>query len=140
MGSSDGGTVKRLARMVVAAYALAILIAGLGPHCDWMFPSAQAANVQTDHSSHASAKHSDHSAPAKKSERDCAAMEMAKSVGPLPGVLTIASPDMWIATAVLPEPVRIHAPAIITTVEPRGPPRTTGGFAAIFASNHRLLI
>ena len=131
--------MKRVARMVVAAYALGILVASLAPHCDWMFPPAQAAAASSAHTQH-SADHSDHGTPAKKSDRDCAAMEMAKSVGPLPAVLTIAAPDVTMAAAILPQPPAFDAPVIVDAVQPRGPPRTSGGFAAVFASNHRLLI
>jgi hypothetical protein len=139
VGSSDSHDVKRLARIVVAAYALAILVAGMAPHCDWMFASAQAATANSGHAEH-DANSTDHTTPAKKSERDCAAMEMAKSVGPLPAVLTIASPDVTIAAAVVPETPTFDAPVIVDAVQPRGPPRTGGGFAAVFAANHRLLI
>jgi hypothetical protein len=125
--------------MVVAAYGLAILVAGLAPHCDWMFPSAQAATAHSAHAEH-DANATDHTAPAKNSERDCAAMEMAKSVGPLPAILSIATPDATIAAALLPEPPAFDAPTVIDAVQPRGPPQTIGGFAAVFASNHRLLL
>jgi hypothetical protein len=131
--------VKRVARIVVAAYVLAILVASLAPHCDWMFLSAQAATAHTTHAEH-DANAADHHAPAKKSERDCAAMEMAKSVGPLPAMLVVASPEVTIIAAALPEPLAFRAPTLGDAAQPRGPPRTSGGFAAIFASNHRLLI
>lgn len=131
--------MNRIARIVAVAYTLAILLAALGPHCDWMFPNAQAATAQLA-SMHHGENHADHHEPAKKSDRDCAAMEMAKSIGPVPAALTVATPDISIAAAVLPAPPLFNAPAIIDAVQPRGPPRTSGGFAAVFASNHRLLI
>lgn len=125
-----------LARTLVVAYTLAILLAGLGPHCAWMFSSAQAATVQATNGD----DHADHTGPSETPDRDCAAMEMAKSLGPVTAVFAIATPDFTVASAVLPEQRLFNAPEIVDAVQPRGPPRTSGGFAAIFASNHRLLI
>lgn len=125
-----------LARTLVVAYTLAILLAGLGPHCAWMFSSAQAATVQVTNGD----EHADHTGPSKTPDRDCAAMKMAQSLGPVTVVFAIASPDFSTAAGVLPEQPRFDGPEIIGAVQPRGPPRTSGGFAAIFASNHRLMI
>lgn len=129
--------VKPAARTLAAIYALAILVAGLSPHCGWMFARAEAAAVAAP--AHHHAGHAQ-KAPDKAPARECAAMELAKLVGPVPAIPGVAAPD---AVATLPsvpalEP-RLAVP-VRTIQAARGPPRTAGGFAAAYARNHRLLI
>jgi hypothetical protein len=82
----------------------------------------------------------DHHAP--PSEQDCAAMTLAKSVAPVtpkavaPAPLEMPMPAGPDATTLL-QPPRLAG----VSARPRGPPpRNCGGFPAIFARNHRLLI
>lgn len=131
--------MRRVAAIAAIAYALAILVAGLGPHCDWMFPSAQAAPVASAHAAH----EGNHLAPTPLNEppaQDCASMEMAKSAGPLPAALIVAAPDVMVLAAVLPDEPVAAGPSPAKILQARGPPRSRGGFAAVFATNHRLLI
>lgn len=139
MGSQHKADMRRTATIAVIAYALAILVAGLGPHCDWMFPSAEAAPVASAHAAHGG----NHAAPAPLNEppaQDCASMEMSKSAGPLPAALIVATPDITAHAAVLPDEPISAGPSPAKILQARGPPRSRGGFAAVFATNHRLLI
>lgn len=132
--------MTRIAPIAATIYALAILVASLAPHCDWMFPVESAPQVYaaaSEHGTHAT----DHGSSRPKPERDCASMEMAKSVAPLPAVLALAAPDV-VAMPVLAVPLQhgVASPQLMVLALPRAPPRTIDGFAAVFAANHRLLI
>lgn len=124
-------------RIMAAAYALAIVFAGLAQHCDWMFATgkAQAAVVH-----HGGDSHRGHHMPAKPAEPDCAAMALAKAVGNVPHSFGVAAPDIVTLHALPAEPVLLAGPVRALATHPRGPPRGGGGFAAVYASNHRLLI
>lgn len=131
--------MRRIAAIAVMAYALAIIVAGIGPHCDWMFPSAQAAPLVSAHAAHGG----DHAVPVPSNEppaQDCASMEMSKSTGPLPAAIFVATPDISASAAVLPDMPVSASPSPAKMLQARAPPRSRDGFAAVFASNHRLLI
>ena len=130
--------MKLWARMTVFAYVLAIVVASMAPHCDAMFSAPVQAQTVADDCDHDNTGESD---KPETSKRECASMAMAKSVGPLPG----ASFD-FIRTSVAVSAVSILQGSPLTlepaaVAAPRGPPPSSqGGFASIFASNHRLLI
>lgn len=130
--------MKLTARIAVTAYALAIVLASIAPHCAWMFASTVAASApMASHSEHTMA-HSDGDQHAPDGE--CASMAMAKSVGPLPATIALIAPDNVSVLAIMPTPAKVLVVQLTQAPRPRGPPRTSSGFASIFASNHRLLI
>ncbi|MCC6920135.1 MAG: hypothetical protein IT548_13105 [Alphaproteobacteria bacterium] len=129
--------MTRTARILAAVYALAILVAGLGPHCGLMFARADTA-VAAAADRHDC--HRGHAAKDRSPDRICAAMEMAKLAGPLPAVLGFSAPGV---VAILPPMPALQPAAAITPAavpSARGPPPAGEGFAAVFARNHRLLI
>lgn len=67
-------------------------------------------------------------------------MEIAKSVAPLPVILALGAPDVVALPALATPQQSLASPQVIALALPRAPPRTIGGFAAVFAANHRLLI
>lgn len=137
-GKGADRLVRIWARIVVSAYVLAIMVASLAPHCAAMFQAVAHTQVSVEDCEHADAGESD---AGQSSEGECASMAMAKSMGPLPNAqVDIAPLSASIGpVAILPDAL----PAIVRTeiVPPRGPPPLVqGGFASVFASNHRLLI
>jgi hypothetical protein len=133
--------MKHWARMAAAAYAFAILLASAGPHCAAMFGTAQAATpaVHSPDAHHGMA-HEGHETPGETPAPDCAAMELAKHAGQLPVVLTPPAPDV-VALPPMDEAFPgLAAPSSVEGALPRGPPRTAGGYAAIFAITHRLTL
>ncbi len=133
--------MKHWARMAAAAYAFAILLASAAPHCAAMFGTAEAATPMAHlPEAHHGMGHEGHGAPAKAPAPDCAAMELAKYAGPVPVFLNPPAPDV-VALPPMAEllPV-LAAPSPVAGALPRGPPRTAGGYAAIFAITHRLTL
>jgi len=131
-------TVKRVARTLAAVYALAIILAGLAPHCDWLVPGAQAAPAPIAASGH---DHHGTNDAGKKTGGECPPMKLAKTVAPPLSDFVLAAPQLATLplglslAALVPQGTASHRAA------PRGPPvRTRGGFAAVYAGNHRLLI
>jgi hypothetical protein len=133
--------MKHWARMAAAAYAFAILLASAAPHCAAMFGAAQAATpaAHTGDAHHAMG-HEGHDLPAKAPAPDCAAMELANYAGPLPIVLTPPVPDVMALPPTDEALPVLAAPSTVEGALPRGPPRTAGGYAAIFAITHRLTL
>lgn len=130
--------MKQFARIAVFTYLLSIMVASVAPHCQAMFdvaPVAAAANASED-CDHDSRAVSGHDKPAQ----ECAAMELAKSIGPLPVASPLAIPSSTnLEPVIIPELVFVKQPDAQPFAS-RAPPWKRDGFATVFASNHRLLI